>query len=95
MENKTHASDGQHWYDSEGNPVYTVKAKNGNDRNATLADARKMNLKPGVTTIINLMASPALNAWIAEQLLMSALTTTRREILKGGVIEPECEADPQ
>jgi hypothetical protein len=74
-----HASENTHWYDKDGNPVYTVKAKSGADRNTTLADARKLDLKPGVTTIIGLMASPALDMWKQEQLLMAALTTTRLE----------------
>jgi hypothetical protein len=71
------ASESTHWYDVQGNPVYTVKAKNGNDRNTTLADAKKLGLKPGVTTIIGLAASPSLEIWKQEQLLHSALTATR------------------
>lgn len=83
MENKPikaeHAKESGHWYDREGNDAYTIIGKNGNERPTTLADARKLNLVPSVTTIINLMASPALNNWIAENLLMSALTTDRKE----------------
>ena len=46
------ASESSHWYTREGAPKYTVEAKNGNPRNTTLADARKLNLVPSVTTII-------------------------------------------
>ncbi len=83
MENKPikaeHAKESGHWYDQDGKDAYTIIGKNGNERPTTLADARKLNLVPSVTTIINLMANPALNNWIAENLLMSALTTDRKE----------------
>ena len=35
-----------HWYQQDGSPQYTVKAKDGSDRPTTLRDARKMNLVP-------------------------------------------------
>ena len=54
------ASESSHWYTREGAPKYTVEAKNGNLRNTTLADARKMNLVPSVTTIIGCAAKPGL-----------------------------------
>lgn len=66
-----------HWYGRDGTPQYTVTAKNGNQRATTLADARKMNLVPSVTTIIKSAASPGLEAWKLNQMLLAALTLPR------------------
>jgi len=71
------ASESLHWYNRDGSPQYTVTAKNGNPRATTLADARKMNLVPSVTTIIKSAASPGLEAWKLNQMLLAALTLPR------------------
>lgn len=71
------ASESQHWYGRDGTPQYTVTAKNGNQRATTLADARKMSLVPSVTTIIKSAASPGLEAWKLNQMLLAALTLPR------------------
>lgn len=71
------ASESLHWYRRDGTPQYTVTAKNGNDRATTLADARKMNLVPSVTTILGVAAKPGLERWKQEQLLLAALTLPR------------------
>ena len=68
-----------HWYGRDGTPQYTVTAKNGNPRATTLADARKMSLVPSVTTIIKSAASPGLEAWKLNQMLLAALTLPRGE----------------
>lgn len=73
-----HASESGHWYDREGNPVYEVKAKNGNMRPATLADARKMNLVPGVSGVIACAAKPGLERWKVNQAVLAAMTLPRR-----------------
>lgn len=73
----THAAESTHWYDRDGNPAYTVKAKAGHERPATLADARKLSLVPSVTTIIRCAAAPALEMWKANQLMLAALTLPR------------------
>lgn len=73
-----HASQAGHWYTAEGKPCYTIIGKNGKERNTTLADARKLNLKPSVTEIIKLTAKPQLQAWIIDQHILSCLTTERR-----------------
>ena len=65
------ASESSHWYTREGAPKYTVEAKNGNLRNTTLADARKMNLVPSVTTIIGCAAKPGLEAWKLNQMMLA------------------------
>ena len=73
------SSETTHWYRQDGSPQYTVKAKDGSDRNTTLRDARVMNLVPSVTTIIKTAASPGLEAWKSEQMLLAALTLPRVE----------------
>ena len=71
------AAESLHWYGRDGSPQYTVTAKNGNQRATTLADARKMRLVPSVTTIIKSAASPGLEAWKLNQMLLAALTLPR------------------
>lgn len=72
------ASEGGHWYDRNGNPVYEVpnKSKCGM-RPATLTDARKLNLFPGATGIINLIDKPALTQYKIKNAIVSALTLPR------------------
>ena len=74
-----HGADGGHFYKKDGSPAYTVIGKNGKERNTTLRDARTNNLRPSVTEIIKLAAKLGLENWKAEQLLMSALTTSRKD----------------
>ena len=71
------ASESSHWYTREGAPKYTVEAKNGSLRNTTLADARKMNLVPSVTTIIGCAAKPGLEAWKLNQMMLASMTLPR------------------
>jgi len=71
------ATSAGHWYTLAGEPAYTVVGKNGKERPATLADARKANLVPSYTTVVRCAAKPALERWKAEQLLMSGLTLPR------------------
>jgi len=67
-----------HWYNQDGSPQYTVKAKDGSERATTLKDARKMDLVPSVTTILKTTAKPGLDVWKNEQLLLAALTLPRQ-----------------
>lgn len=73
------ASESNHWYTREGVPQYTVEAAKGGMRNTTLRDARKMNLVPSVTTVLNVAAKPALVAWLQQQVLLAALTLPKKE----------------
>jgi len=73
------ASESQHWYDRLGNPAYSVTAKNGLQRPTTLRDARKLDLVPSVTTILNVAARPALEAWKQNQMMLACLTLPRVE----------------
>lgn len=70
----THAAESGHWYDRNGLPTYTIMGANGKIRPTTLRDARKHNLVPSVTTIINVAAKPGLDRWKQEQVLLAALT---------------------
>lgn len=76
---KDTASESGHWYQPDGTPAYTITGKNGKSRNTTLRDARKEGLLPSVTTIIKLAASPGLEVWKQQQILLSALTLPRKE----------------
>lgn len=71
------ASESQHWYTKAGAPAYSVEAKNGNQRPTTLRDAKKLGLIPSVTTIIKCAASPGLEAWKLNQMMLAALTLPR------------------
>lgn len=71
------ASESTHWYTRDGAPMYTVESLKGGQRPTTLRDARKFNLVPSVTTILNVAAKPALIQWMQRQVLMAALTLPR------------------
>jgi hypothetical protein len=81
----THIAESTHWYDRDGKPAYTVKAKDGSPRPTTLRDARKLALVPSVTTIIKCASAPGLERWKLDQMLHAALTLPR------GSTEPEAE----
>lgn len=67
-----------HWYTKDGEPMYTVLGSNGKERATTLRDARKLDLVPSVTTILNVAAKPALMQWMQRQVLLAALTLPKR-----------------
>lgn len=48
-------------------------------RATTLADARKLNLLPSVTTILSLLEKPALTLWKVEQAALAVLTAPRKD----------------
>lgn len=73
-------SEAGHWYTRSGEPKYQVPSKkDGSLRNTTLADARKLDLIPSVSAIINCANSPALEAWKLKEMLMASLTLPRLE----------------
>lgn len=88
-------AESSHWYRRDGTPCYGVecKSKPGEMRNTTLADARKMGLVPSVTTIDKMVANKGLERWKQEQLLLSALTTSRIMVRDNGIdrLEYDCE----
>lgn len=71
------ASEASHWYMPDGSPFYTVIGTNGNERNVTIRDARKVGAVPSVTKILSVAASPGLEQWKLNQTLMAALTLPR------------------
>ena len=71
------ATQAGHWYKADGSPCYTMTGANGQERNTTLRDARKLGLYPSVTTIIKCAAAPALENWKLDQAILAALTLPR------------------
>jgi len=65
-----------HWYTKQGTPAYTTIGKTG-ERPTTLRDARKDDLIPSTTTIINVLDKQGLTNWKMQQVLLSALTLPR------------------
>ena len=70
-------SESSHWYTKKGESAYQVQGKTGL-RATTLRDARKLDLVPSVTTILGVVAKPALTTWLQTQVLLSALTLPRQ-----------------
>lgn len=67
-----------HWYDLQGNPVYTVVGQNGKRRDTTLRDARKLSLVPSVTTIMGaILAKHGLTNWLIDEALKASFLITR------------------
>lgn len=65
-----------HWYHRNGNSCHTVIASStGLPRQTTLTDARKLNLIPSVTNVLNMKAKPALMTWLQDNAIISALNT--------------------
>ena len=74
-ETKSLASERQHWYAKDGSPMYEVPCTSKEGMRPTnVTDARKLDLLPSVTLILNQVAKPGLEAWKNRQLLESALT---------------------
>ena len=59
--------------------MYQIEGANGKIRNTTLRDARKHDLVPSVTTILNVAAKPGLENWKLQQVLLAALTLPKRD----------------
>lgn len=74
------ATEGGHWYSRKGEPVYEVEAASGGLRPTTLRDARKLDLVPSVTTIMNCADKPALTKWKIEQHLRTAFECVVEQI---------------
>lgn len=71
--------DSSHWYLPDGTPFYSVLSKGGTERSVTLADARKCGAVPSVTTVLGVLAKPALTNWMVDQGILAALTLPRIE----------------
>lgn len=68
---------GEHWYGRDGTPRYEVLAASGLPRATTLSDARKHGYVPSVTTVLSVLAKPALETWKVKQGILAALTLAR------------------
>lgn len=72
------ASQSGHWYQDDGRPAYEITGANGKVRPVTLRDARKLNLYPSVTTVMQCAAKPQLERWKVQQGILAALTLPRQ-----------------
>ena len=70
---------GEHWYDRDGTPRYEIEMVKGGLRPTTIRDARKFGWVPSVTTILGVLAKPALETWKVNQGILAALTLPRIE----------------
>lgn len=71
--------DSGHWYDRNGKPCYQQTTGKGGVRATDLRDGRKLGLVPSVTTVLSVLAKPALTNWMVEQAILAALTLPRIE----------------
>jgi hypothetical protein len=67
-----------HWYLPDGSPYHTVpykdKKRQGEMRDVTLGDAKKVDAWRSVTTICDMISKPALTAWQKNQVLEAVKT---------------------
>ena len=66
-----------HWYDKDGTPKHWVESKNGTKRGTTLRDARKLNLVPSVTSVLDIMAKPGLDRWKINKTIEASMSLHR------------------
>lgn len=68
------ASESCHYYNRTGKPVYEVpNASKGGMRPTTVRDAKKLDLLPSVSTVMGVIAKPAINGWVKEQVARAAV----------------------
>ena len=66
-----------HWYDKDGRPKHWVESKDGTKRGTTLRDARKLNLVPSVTSVLDIMSKPGLDRWKINKTIEASLSLRR------------------
>lgn len=71
-----------HWYTMDGEPMHLITKKDGTTRPTTLRDARKLNLLPSVTGILNVLGKPGLSRWREQQMALAG-----HALAKGGMDE--------
>ena len=66
--------DSSHYYNRDGTPAYEqpCKSKPGTMRPTTLADARKLDLVPSVTTVLDIVYEYGLENWKKNQIVEAA-----------------------
>ena len=93
MKTAKHASEGGHWYTSEGEQVVEVEGARGQPVKPDVRHARKLDLAPGVTTIIRAAAAPGLERWKRQQAVLAALTLPRTGDEDDSTLLRQIEAD--
>lgn len=69
-----------HWYTKEGHQISQVMKVDGSGyTKCTLTHARKLDLAPGCTTIVDCADKPQLTLWLQRQAILSALTLPIRD----------------
>lgn len=64
-----------HYYSRDGKPAHWVEKKDGSgNRPTTIADARKQSLLPSPTTVLKLLAKPALIDWMIRTAVHAVVT---------------------
>ncbi len=72
-------SNGARFYSRDGQAQYEViGSSTGRPRPVTIADARKHGWVPSVTTVLKVLAAPALTDWLCEQAALTVLTAPRK-----------------
>jgi len=74
--------EGAHWYTADGHPQHTVTGSDGQKRNTTLRDARKLRLYPSVSAITKMIPNPSLERWKQEQIINAAIAARANQSLK-------------
>lgn len=76
---RVHSNTSCHWYHGDGRRCFEVPYADPAKgfRPTTLRDARKLGLVPSVTTVLNVLDKPGLNAWKAEMTALAVLTAPR------------------
>ncbi len=69
--------DSGHWYTRDGAPAYRQVTRAGGFRGTDIRDAKRLGLTPSVTTVLSLLAKPALTNWMVDQGILAALTLPR------------------
>lgn len=68
-------NNGSHWYECDGTAKHWIEKKDGTgNRPTTLADGKKLNLLPGVSSILKTLAKPQLQDWTTRQAVMAVVT---------------------
>jgi hypothetical protein len=74
----TVATEAGHWYKPDNTPFYTYINKNGEEKNVTLREARKVGAAPSVTAIMGCASSWALTNYFIQQRLSAAASEPPR-----------------
>jgi hypothetical protein len=72
---------GGHWYSREGRPCHSIAKKDGKgSRPVNMRWDRALCLVPSVTTVLSIINKHNLNVWKENQMILAALTLTRKEL---------------